>query len=1159
MPLDNYITKPDFSRQIKQYANTIATLSGQTNILEKFSVKSIEIDTAGANDGDALIYDLISNKFSSNVPGSLGSRVINGLILTYNSGLTYNVSQGTYRINSILYGYTGGTINITSGLTSGSRFDVVFITSAATALVSAGTTSLNPSIPQINISGGELQVGIILVVPSFTGGVGTTIIQSTGSTFEFNSAAASAGIQRQGGVGAAATGDYSFASNFQAKASGNYSSAIGYYAEATGTSQTVVGQFNTPDEGYFIVGNGESIGSRSNAFRVTTGGSVYIQNKVFVTNVEIETTGASSNYALIHDGNKFTPQLLTLQKITESGNTTNNSIKVGQISATSIFLSSGFTFISGYNSYSNPSELRVLLADDLGGIESKTDTYQLNYFTENVTKGINPLTRGVYSAFTASTSFGYVRTGTSITVGKESFVKITGITSGDTAIGTVFRNRFETKDYEATNTLDNTTKNIVGTAFFNQINSSKFNQAPVVGTLIETHLLGNQERTYHNEVRNLQLGVFNRAWVYTTSAQTYFDLYINRPLLNNSGYNSYDNNNPNYTLRINKHAGIFIESREKISSDDVLNRPLNIIGNPTPVIFENKPWSLFAEADRGYIGSTLILASGLTLTSTTRGAWLDIGASQATRPHINFSAGTDPSSPQIGDLWWNGTELYFRKDASTSVNLLSGGTGSITSGSGTTSGTSLGNGVKVLFSSDTTTLSFATLSSQTPSSLRIISSSTGVILFSATTGSGGSGGGISGLTSAGTGNISILSTITDNKLVYKTISAGTGININDVDDTLTFITNNYEYMDLSTAQAYSAFTVGQWYRIPVSSRSVTEATNYNTYGDIMLMAVDTNKLSPDGYLLAINADYQDVGDYSDVLDLDTKHGVPYYGQVVGTFAAATSDIVIYNNRHWSTNYSQYTLTDESSITGALTPLTKDYTTRNGYIIEPQKIVYDIVTDTINRMEDKRGNVFINNNNIEIFRFGDNNVKQNYVSTSQPCAIINYPILTFIGNNFKFGRIPILTDLVPSAVILYIQNCNIQDYSFTNDYQQSLYISESNIQDKKIFNTSRQFTITSSTITLPMNAQGWLYDQGIDATGGTFNGVVTAISQDNQITNYYQKFRFTNNSGSNIIFRNSTFIKTEGGLDAIITSNIYDSIEFFVSGGVAYQTDINNYV
>jgi hypothetical protein len=92
-----------------------------------------------------------------------------------------------------------------------------------------------------------------------------------------------------------------------------------------------------------------------------------------------------------------------------------------------------------------------------------------------------------------------------------------------------------------------------------------------------------------------------------------------------------------------------------------------------------------------------------------------------------------------------------------------------------------------------------------------------------------------------------------------------------------------------------------------------------------------------------------------------------------------------------------------------------------------------------------------------------------------------------------------------------------------------------------------------------NGTGWYYDQNITLTGGTFNGIVTAITQDNQITNYNQKFRFFNNSGSNIIFRNSTFLKTEGGLDAIITSNIYDSIEFIIYGSIAYQTDINNYI
>jgi hypothetical protein len=782
MPLDNYNTRPDFSRQIKQYSGTTAILSGETNILEKFSIKSIELDTNGALAGDLLLYN--GSKFTPAAQGSFVNIILNGLILTYNSGLTYNVSSGSYQINNQPYIYTGGTVNILSGDSLYSRFDVVFITTAKTPTVLSGTPSLAPVVPLIS-SATQVQIGIISVPALFTGGTGSTILQLTSNTV-FDYYPAGSGIQRAGAYDAQASGEFSFAPSKDSRAYGQNSIAMGLGAKASGNSQTVVGQYNDPNTtDYFIVGNGTSDGSRANAFRVTTSGDTYANKKLFVTNVEIETTGASSNHALISDGSKFKSQLLTLQKVTESGNTTTNSIKVGQISATSIFLSSGFTFISGYNSYSNPSELRVLLADDLGSQESLTDIYQLNYFTENITKGINPLARGVYSAFTGGPIFGYTRTGTSITVGKESFVKITGITSGDTAIGTVFRNRFETKAYNLYNGVDDTTKNLVGTAFFNQINSTKSNTTPFVGTLMETHLLGDQSPTFHNEIRNLQLGVFNRAWTLITSAQSLFDLYINRPTVNKEGYNSYSGvGTGTQTLRLNKHAGIFIESREKISSNDVLNRTL--ITSYASVIFENKPWSLFAEADRGYVGSTLVLASALTLASTTRGAWLDIGQSQATRPHINLSAGTNPSSPQIGDLWWNGTELYFRKDGSTSVNLLSGGTGG--SSTGLTTGTSLGAGVKVLFSSDTTSLSFATLSSQTPSTLSIISSSTGVILFSATTGSGGiSGTYVSGLTSSGTGNILLLSSITNNNLIHKSISAGTGMQITESNGTLLFV------------------------------------------------------------------------------------------------------------------------------------------------------------------------------------------------------------------------------------------------------------------------------------------------------------------------------------------------------------------------------------
>ena len=58
-------------------------------------------------------------------------------------------------------------------------------------------------------------------------------------------------------------------------------------------------------------------------------------------------------------------------------------------------------------------------------------------------------------------------------------------------------------------------------------------------------------------------------------------------------------------------------------------------------------------------------------------AFLDIAAptTGAASVRLEASAGVNPSSPNIGDMWFNGTNLYFRKDGSTSQDLLVGGAG----------------------------------------------------------------------------------------------------------------------------------------------------------------------------------------------------------------------------------------------------------------------------------------------------------------------------------------------------------------------------------------------------------------------------------------------------------------------------------------------------
>ena len=310
-----YYTRPDYSRQLKQYSGTSAIFSGTTNILQAFYVKSIEIDTNGALDGNALLFDSVNNKFLPGVIGAFGLGILEGLQLTYNSGLTYDISSGKYRIGATTYEYSGGSINILSGQSGGSRLDIVYITTAQTPFVKTGITATNPSVP--SLSGGELEIGIILVPVNFTGGTGSTIIQTTAdTTFEFYPAGS--GIQRSPNTtNAQAPGAFSFAPARNSISYGQDSVALGYYSRASGDSQTVVGQYNVANTtDYFIVGFGIDDSNRANAFNVTNLGDTYANRKLFVTNVEIETTGATNGQVLKFDGTKYTPQFETITGLT---------------------------------------------------------------------------------------------------------------------------------------------------------------------------------------------------------------------------------------------------------------------------------------------------------------------------------------------------------------------------------------------------------------------------------------------------------------------------------------------------------------------------------------------------------------------------------------------------------------------------------------------------------------------------------------------------------------------------------------------------------------------------------------------------------------------------------------------------------------------------
>lgn len=442
------------------------------------------------------------------------------------------------------------------------------------------------------------------------------------------------------------------------------------------------------------------------------------------------------------------------------------------------------------------------------------------------------------------------------------------------------------------------------------------------------------------------------------------------------------------------------------------------------------------------------------------------------------------------------------------ATTIYGSGGNIISSTGSTiSSTSLGGGVKILFSSDTNNLAFATLSSQTPSSLRIVSSSTGVILFSAITN-------------------------------YQTISYSNAL-INQTNGTL---------------------NVGIWYRI--TGRNTNEFVNFNTYGDIFLQSILPNKFSHDGYLLAINADYNNIGNYTDAVSTYgtgiTNTGVVYCGVTVNN-----KNVIIWNNIHWINTGNSVTINTNNNITTNLIPLTKNYTTRNGYNIELQKITYNLSSNTIYKIEDSRGNIVTSNPIVvEYFRYGDDSVTNNKVYETSGVEIINTPNVIFKNNTFIAGAISnFYSDVIPN-VTLNIQNSVINYYRFGYFHLNSYTLSIANVSNQKITQTDvKSVSLTSQNIYLDSDLRDIIT---ISSTGGTFNGVITSITSSNAIDGIY-RFNISNSLTNRILtFRNSELLKTKGGADFVLSSStvaIGSSIEFefYPSTQKAYLINYNNYL
>jgi hypothetical protein len=1543
MPLDNYFTKPDYSRQLKQYSGTSATFSGATNILEKFSIKSIEVDTEGAVLGDALLYDAGNNKFRPGFPGSFsGSVISNGFLLSYVSGLTYNVGAGSYNVNGTTYPYLGENFNIISGQSGGSRFDLVYITAASpTVFIRTGITTTNPSLPNLQV--GELEVGYIFVPANFTGGTGSTTIQTTGdSVFIYYNNGAGTGVQRAAvGANTVGSGDFSFATGVNSRAYGYNSNAFGYDTKASGYAQTVVGKYNTAnDTDLFIVGYGADDSNRANAFNITNSGDTYANRKLFVTNVEIETTGATNGKVLKFNGAKFTPQLETITGATSfTGGTsifssiTNNTLlfksitggsnvfltessgtiyvnvelsgasisglteiqsltggvsiisgktgstyflypllgsggtsvtlsngklliysdtsasttgaNVGPIAAAGVFYTKAINQLQfrrlssatpSYLSIAESNELvlfnstppitgstnatgssigvlasvsnknivgraltgtnrvTVTQATDLITINSPIEVETGNAGTLSIYRSSSPI---VYSSYTSTNNSGItVKLGTHTTPitsrtytipdvkkdanfvmtegnqtinGKKEF--ISGITIGndpqtsldefDQQFNHNIYNLFQPNDsklefFETISGISyisekiygdngtklladsisglsilknsyyqfNLTSHVSGTVVSNLENiyvDSNGYDTNIVGKYNIYNFNGNPGSSYNSKLignyfesrvktalvpqtiesfKTIQLGYFNSVYANSPIKKAY-DIYITKPLVDGTEPFGGAFSAP----LITSFASIYIEGKTTPPNPDVFKR--NII-QTSNTRFTNAPWSLFAEGDRAYIGSTLVLYSALTLSSTTRGAWLDIGESTTTRPQINFaSGGTAPTTPRIGDMWFDGNALRFRLSSST-VNLTSGGTGT-GSFTGITDIQSAGTGNFSVISSVTNNkLVYRTISAGTNTNISYAPDGTLVINNTGISGST-SFAGITDIVSAGTGNFSVISSVTNNKLVYRTISAGTGMNITESNGTLIFVSTATG--GTSSTGSTSGTSLGDGVKVLFSSDTTnlafatlssqtpsTLSIISSSTGVILFSAVTatgggllygtaTNG-GTDTYTATVNgtvSSYQEGDSYiikfADNNIGNSKIDINGVGPSVRIYkeintALENDDIIggkIYLITHDGTDFQLVSFNEGGgtgstvsgnflplsggTLTGGLSATTISATSidRINYIdfntgatvtsqtarlnwndtdgtlelglkggVVKSKLNQGLVTRVVNKTTPlinlsgssyhavvvagatgQRLSVKLAKGDNDANSAGTLGLVAEDIAANQEGFIVTVGLLQKInttgslqGETWNDGDVLYLspttagqiTNIKPQApnhtvIIGYVEyahaingkiyvkidngyeidelhNVRItgaSDYNILR-YDGVTYSSWTNSSINEVLSKTLLTRNIPATSQVAQVGSFYLYDK-ITITSATASVTVTSITSDVSISAYTPSIKFFAQTGVTVTFQNSTTLKTEGGLDAIIVGDNYDSITFTYNNDIGkyFQTNINNYI
>jgi len=285
--------------------------------------------------------------------------------------------------------------------------------------------------------------------------------------------------------------------------------------------------------------------------------------------------------------------------------------------------------------------------------------------------------------------------------------------------------------------------------------------------------------------------------------------------------------------------------------------------------------------------------------------------------------------------------------------------------------------------------------------------------------------------------------------------------------------------------------------------------------------------------LFLNPDFQDVGDYSGLLiPKGNNKGVWFLAGQSGVGAFANDDIVFWNGIMYQvTDDSQFDTNSPDINTDAYSPLSKSVT--NGYILEPDTIMYNFNNDVILSRKDKRGNIVENEYAVNLFQWGNDYVTYNEVNSSFYFNCINARHSGISSNIFIRGIIVLkICDSIKTCVFL---NANlvingvgvIKEITF--DIVENIIISNNSINI-----IGGQVNREYSSLLINDNATGSLGEAlELDLNDPTiFSGTILTIPTEYSLAGF---FKLKNSGGSTItkiinlttLFKNVRFIVEDG--------------------------------